>query len=220
MGPSANLADSDNVAKQSSASRPKAIVSQRPERMRGWRVAGAVLAGLASTGAWAESKAPLDVREAHSAKTAEPSAMATETNAPPAVTIENAWIRAPVAGQTVTAGYCDIRNGGGEPVTIVGFAGPMRTELHETREQNGMVRMRPVRALTVAPWSTTRLAPGGKHLMLFGAGELAGAGPEAQVELRAELATGETLPARFRVRTPGAGGGVESDGRRHTEDKS
>lgn len=210
MGPSANLADSDNVAKQSSASRPKAIVSQRPERMRGWWVAGAVLAGLASTGAWAESKAPLDVREAHGTKTAEPSA----------VTIENAWIRAPVAGQTVTAGYCDIRNSGGEPVTIVGFAGPMRTELHETREQNGMARMRPVRALTVAPWSTTRLAPGGKHLMLFGAGELADAGPEAQVELRAELATGETLPARFRVRVPGAGGGVESGGRHHTGDKS
>ena len=188
--------------------------------MRGWRVVGATLAGLASAGAWADSKTHSDVQAARGAKTAEQGAMTTATNATPAVTIENAWIRAPVAGQTVTAGYCDIRNSGGEPVTIVGFAGPMRTELHETRDENGMARMRPVRALTVAPWSTTRLAPGGKHLMLFGAGELAGAGPEAQVTLRAELATGETLPARFRVRAPGVGDSVESGDRHHTGAKS
>ena len=121
------------------------------------------------------------------------------------VVIENAWIRAPVPGQTVTAGYCDIRNDGEEPVTIVGFTGPVRVEMHETRTEGGIARMRPLGQLQVAAKSTTSLAPGGRHLMLFGVdAEHTGGGTNAMT-LRARLANGDALSVRFRVR--GVAGG-------------
>lgn len=112
--------------------------------------------------------------------------------------IENAWIRMPVAGQSIAAGYCDIRNDGRAPITIVGFSGPVRVAMHETRVKDGVARMRPVREITVPAQSKTRLAPGGKHLMLFG---INAKQPAAQpVTLRARLAGGEEISAPFEVR--------------------
>lgn len=123
--------------------------------------------------------------------------------------IENAWIRMPAAGQSIAAGYCDIRNDGRAPVTIVGFSGPVRVAMHETRVQDGVARMRPVRAITVPAKSKTQLAPGGKHLMLFG---MDARQPAAKpITLRARLAGGEEISATFEVRPvvalPGAGEG-------------
>lgn len=118
------------------------------------------------------------------------------------VVIENAWIRLPAPGQTVAAAYCDIRNDGATPVTVVAFTGPARVEMHETRIVDGVARMRPVRALSVPARSTTTLEPGGKHLMLFGL-DPARLG-EGEVTLRAELAGGEAVAAAFALRGPGA----------------
>lgn len=84
------------------------------------------------------------------------------------VTFENTWIRAPLPGQSVTAGYCEITNNGSRPATIVGFSGTVQVEMHATIDEDGMVRMRPLKSLVIAPKTTVALAPGGKHLMLFG----------------------------------------------------
>lgn len=133
---------------------------------------------------------------------------ATPASTAPLV-IENAWIRMPAAGQSIAAGYCDIRNDGRAPITIVGFSGPVRVAMHETRVEAGVARMRPVREITVPAQSKTRLAPGGKHLMLFG---INAKQPAAQpVTLHARLASGEEISATFEVRPvvalPGAGEG-------------
>ncbi len=86
----------------------------------------------------------------------------------PVLRVEDAWIRAPVAGREVTAGYCDITNIGTVPAAITGFSGEgLRVEIHETIDEDGMMRMRPVPSLHLAPGETVSLAPGGKHLMLF-----------------------------------------------------
>lgn len=111
---------------------------------------------------------------------------------------ENAWIRAPVGGQTIAAGYCDIVNGGSEDVVVTEFAdaaGKRRIEIHETTEQDGMVRMRPLPRLTVAAGDTLSLRPGGKHLMLFGMDA------EVQaVDVQARFADGAERMVRFPVR--------------------
>ena len=83
------------------------------------------------------------------------------------VTFKNAWIRSPLPGQSVAAGYCDIANNGSRTVAIVGFSGAVRVEMHETIDDDGMVRMRPLKSLAIAPKTTVSLVPGGKHLMLF-----------------------------------------------------
>ena len=86
----------------------------------------------------------------------------------PVLRVDNAWIRTPVADRTVTAGYCDITNTGSAPVAITGFSGEgLRVEIHETIDEDGMMRMRPVPSLHLGPGETVSLAPGGKHLMLF-----------------------------------------------------
>ena len=82
------------------------------------------------------------------------------------VTFERAWVRAPLPGQAATAGYCDIANGGEATAAIVAFVHkatdpPVRVELHETTDQGGVARMRPLRSLTVAAGATLSLAPGG-----------------------------------------------------------
>ena len=120
-----------------------------------------------------------------------------------AVTIENAWIRLPAPGQSIAAGYCDIRNDGAAPITIVGFSGPLRIAIHETRVEDGVARMRPIAALDVPAKSTAKLTPGGKHLMLYGvdAARL-GSGP---VTLRARLASGAEIAANFELRPADAG---------------
>ncbi len=112
-----------------------------------------------------------------------------------AVTFENAWIRAPLPSQSVTAGYCDIANNGAQPVAIVGFSGSVRVEMHETTHEDGMVRMRPLQSLNVAPKATVSLAPGGKHLMLFGLDPTLSA-----VTLTAVFADQSELAVKFVVR--------------------
>ena len=113
---------------------------------------------------------------------------------------ENAWIRAPVAGRTIAAGYCDIVNGGDEDAVVIEFTdagGKRRIEIHETTEQDGMARMRPLPQLTIAAGETLSLRPGGKHLMLFGMD-----GEAPAVDVQARFADGAATEVRFRVRQP------------------
>ncbi|MCE2461325.1 MAG: copper chaperone PCu(A)C [Pseudomonadales bacterium] len=111
---------------------------------------------------------------------------------------DNAWVRAPIAGRTVTAAYCDITNRGDVSVVITGFASDhpgMRVEIHETTEDDGMMRMRPLTRVTMPAKANVSFAPGGRHLMLFGFD-----GSATEVTLAATLDSGETLPVVFAIR--------------------
>ena len=111
---------------------------------------------------------------------------------------DNAWVRAPVAGRTVTAAYCDVTNRGDLPIDIIGFASDypgLRVEIHESTEDGGMMRMRRLSRVTIPAKATRSFAPGGKHLMLFGFD-----GSASEVALAATLDGGETLPVVFATR--------------------
>ena len=108
---------------------------------------------------------------------------------------DNAWIRAPVAGRTVTAAYCDVTNRGDTPIDIIGFAtdhAGLRVEIHESTEDGGMMRMRRLARVTIPAKATVSFAPGGKHLMLFGFD-----GSASEVALAATVDGGEALPVVF-----------------------
>ncbi|MDE0661600.1 MAG: copper chaperone PCu(A)C [Gammaproteobacteria bacterium] len=115
----------------------------------------------------------------------------------PTLAFDNAWVRAPVAGRTVTAAYCDVTNPGDMPIDIVGFGSDhpgLRVEIHESTEHEGMMRMRRLERVTIPAKATVSFAPGGRHLMLFGYDG------SAEVTLAATLDGGETLPVVFATR--------------------
>lgn len=115
-----------------------------------------------------------------------------------ALAFDNAWIRAPVAGRTVTAAYCDVTNRREAPIDIIGFTSEnpgLRVEIHESTEDGGMMRMRRLARVTIPAKATVSFAPGGKHLMLFGFD-----GSASEVALAATLDGGETLPVVFATR--------------------
>jgi periplasmic copper chaperone A len=89
------------------------------------------------------------------------------------LTIDNARIRAMPPGATSSAAYLTLTNASPATVTIIGASSPAagRVELHTTLQQDGMMRMRAVAALPLAPAESVELTPGGLHLMIMQAAE-------------------------------------------------
>jgi periplasmic copper chaperone A len=84
------------------------------------------------------------------------------------VQVSNAWVRATVPGQPVAGAYMDLR--ADRAVKLVGVASPVakRGEIHEMKDDGGMMTMRAVEAVALPAGTTVSLAPGGLHVMLFG----------------------------------------------------
>jgi periplasmic copper chaperone A len=98
------------------------------------------------------------------------------------IRIDGAWARATPAAARTGAIYLTITNTGGAPDTIESASTPVadKAELHEMTMEKGVMEMRPVPSLTIAPGKSLVLKPGGYHLMLIG--------------LKAPLKEGQTLP--------------------------
>ena len=111
-----------------------------------------------------------------------------------------AWIRLPPVAMPMMAGFTRIENPCRMPVSIVGAESLAFDDvsLHETREENGVSRMREVAALPIAPGKAAELKPGGLHLMLHGPYQPLVAGEKPVITLK--LADGRALPVVFEVR--------------------
>ena len=103
-----------------------------------------------------------------------PLAVAAQDTAPvagaPALTIEDAWVRALPPVQKTTAAYLTLYNPASAGVEITGATSPIaaQVEIHTTREVDGYTRMERLDRLTVGPGDRLLLEPGGTHLMLLG----------------------------------------------------
>ncbi len=102
------------------------------------------------------------------------------------IVVASAWAPPNPAGATVGAGYLVVTNRGNEADRLVGVSSPRaaRVEMHESRIDGGMARMRPVASLPLAPGASVRFEPGSLHLMLVG--------------LSAPLMAGERVPLTLR----------------------
>ena len=85
------------------------------------------------------------------------------------IEVSGAWAR-PSLGQTgASALYFTLTNGAAADVlTSVDVPDVERAEVHETTNTDGVMAMRPVAELPLAPGVTVSFAPGGKHVMLMG----------------------------------------------------
>ncbi|HSA90963.1 MAG TPA: copper chaperone PCu(A)C [Burkholderiales bacterium] len=107
------------------------------------------------------------------------------------IEVHAAWSRATPPGAKVAVGYMEIRNTGSRPDRLVGASTPVakHVEMHITRREGEVMRMRQVKDFEIPPRGSITLAPGGSHLML--------------VETIRPLEKGERFPMRLRFERAG-----------------
>lgn len=134
------------------------------------------------------------------------------------ILVEGAWARAtpllpgsadtpeaarPEAPVTNSAAYLVVENRTDLPDWLLGGTSPAAgaVELHESRVEDGVMRMRPVDSLMVPGPGRAELRPGGLHFMLIGLTRPLVAGDTFDLSLRFRRAG--RLEIRVPVRSPG-----------------
>jgi periplasmic copper chaperone A len=102
------------------------------------------------------------------------------------VSVEQPWTRATPPGAKVGAGFMRLRNAGAAD-RVVGASSPVagRVEMHVTRREGDVMKMREVKSFEVPAGGSFELKPGGAHLML--------------VDLRRPLTKGEKVPLTLKL---------------------
>jgi len=98
------------------------------------------------------------------------------------ITVTDAWMRASLGKVPTTAAYFKVENKGATEDRLIGVSTPAAamSHLHESVEENGVMQMRSVAALTLKPGQSLQLDPGGLHVMVM--------------NLKAPLKAGEKVP--------------------------
>ena len=86
------------------------------------------------------------------------------------VTVSDPYVRLAPPGAPASAAYLVIRNSGAADRQLVKAESPaaQAVELHEHRNENGVMKMREVGSIAIKARAQTELKPGGYHLMLIG----------------------------------------------------
>jgi len=81
----------------------------------------------------------------------------------------DAWVRAPNPAVDVGAAFVTIENNTNQPLALVAVSSRQAkvVEMHITKTVDGMMTMEKVDRIIVPAHGTTKLAPGGSHLMLI-----------------------------------------------------
>jgi len=105
--------------------------------------------------------------------------------------VVDAWVRATPPGAGVAAAYLTIDNAGGGADRLLGASSDAagRVEVHETRRDGEVMRMRKAEPLDIPAGERVVFGPGGLHVMLM--------------ELKEPLRQGDTLPLTLRFEHAG-----------------
>jgi periplasmic copper chaperone A len=108
----------------------------------------------------------------------------------PTVEVQNAWARATAVGAKAGGIFLTLTDKG-PPDRLIGASTPVAATagVHETVDDKGIMRMRPVPALPLQPNDPVTLKPGGYHIMLMG--------------LKQQLKDGETFPVTLNFEKAG-----------------
>ncbi len=100
-----------------------------------------------------------------------------------AIEIMQPWTRATPKGAAVAGGYMKIANKGTSPDRLIGGTSEVagRFEVHEMAMNQGVMTMRPLNGLDIAPGQTVEFKPGSLHIMFM--------------DLKRPLAKGERVKA-------------------------
>ncbi len=106
------------------------------------------------------------------------------------ITIKDAWARPSPTMSGAGAAYFVIENSGAADDKLLSVKSDvsMMTELHETKEVDGMMEMSPVDAITVPANGQAELKPGSYHVMLMKLNHELKAGEQIKLTLTFEQA--------------------------------
>ena len=106
-------------------------------------------------------------------------------------------MRATVPGQSTSGLYMEITSR--IPARLVGAQSPLakRVEIHTMSTEGGVMRMRSVAAIELAPDKPVAIQPGGYHLMLIGITQQIKPGDTVPVTLRLEAAGGVSITTKI-----------------------
>ncbi|HQX83720.1 MAG TPA: copper chaperone PCu(A)C, partial [Vicinamibacterales bacterium] len=121
----------------------------------------------------------------------------------PTLTAHDAWAREPMGGRNMTGLFVVVENAGSAPRAIVSAATDAadKVELHEMKNDGGMMRMSPVKQIDVPAHGKAELKPGSFHVMLFGLKDKLVAGDSINLTLTFD--DGTTVTTAASVRKPG-----------------
>jgi len=85
------------------------------------------------------------------------------------VDIEKPYVRATIPGTSVSSAYMKLHSSYDKAVKLVAVKSTVseRVEIHEHTMADGMMKMRQVESLTIAPKGSVMLQPSGYHIMIF-----------------------------------------------------
>lgn len=103
------------------------------------------------------------------------------------LTVTDAWVREPVPGRPSTGAYAIVENRGSSDLQIVAATADVAgaVEIHEMIRSGDMMKMAPVKSVTVPAKGRVELKPGGLHVMLF--------------ELKKPVKDGDTVTLTFKT---------------------
>jgi copper(I)-binding protein len=109
----------------------------------------------------------------------------------PGITVSDAWTRPTMEGMPMGVAYFTIVNARDDEDVLLSASTPVaaQVEMHETRFEDGMAKMRPLAGIRVPARGRVAVAPGGIHLML--------------VDLKAPLVAGTKVPMTLQFRNAG-----------------
>jgi len=120
------------------------------------------------------------------------------------LSLSSAWVRPTLGAGRTTAAYLTITNSGTAADRLVAaeipYAGSV--EIHTAGMEDGIMRMRRLEGLDIAPGTTVHLAPGGIHIMVIGLSEPIKSGDEVPLTLTFEEAGSLTIIATVSLASP------------------
>lgn len=123
------------------------------------------------------------------------------------VSVTDAWARATMPGQKVSAAYMQIQSDA--DARLVGASSPdvPRVEVHEMKMDGDVMRMREVKAIELPKGKTVALQPGGLHIMLMNLQKPIAAGDVIPLTLTIESGgKQQTIEVKAEARAPMGGG--------------
>lgn len=83
--------------------------------------------------------------------------------------VDPGFARATIGHSDMSAGYLSVTNSTGRAIVLKGITSDSvgKIEVHETINENGLMKMRELGSVVIQPGTTFKMAPKGNHMMLL-----------------------------------------------------